>query len=194
MKNVLLSAVLVVAFGSGCATIVGGSKYSADVMVDDHSNADIYYNNRQYGKGYASIRIPRKEADKITFTVKKEGCEDQDFKYVSRKLRGWAIAGTIFTWTGNPIPIPYGLIVDLATGAVYKPDASEPGVRKDSYKRFEYTLDYTGCGDLKSNPIPQKKSEFTKEERLRELKLLFDQGLITEEEYAEQKKRILEES
>lgn len=180
-------------FGSGCATIVGGSKYSADVMVDDHPDADIFYNGRQYGKGFADIRIPRKEADKLTFTVKKDGCENQDFKYVSRKLRGWAIVGTIFTWTGNPIPIPYGLIVDLATGAVYKPDTSEPGVRKDNYKRFEYTLDYTGCNNVQPKSKPLQKSEFTKEERLRELKLLFEHGLITEEEYAEQKKKILEE-
>ncbi len=179
-------------FASSCATIVGGSKYYANITVDDHSDAYIYYNEAIAGKGYASIKIPRNEIDELVFTVKKEGCDDQNFAYVSKRVRGWALANSILFFTSAaPFPIPYGALIDFAFGSIYKPDIRERGIIKNDFRHYNYILDYTGCDA--SKPVIVKKSEFSVEERLKELKLLFEQGLISEEEYNEQRKKILEE-
>lgn len=171
---------------SSCATIVGGSKYTANVIVTNNSNADIKYNGREYGTGSAYIRVPRNKANDLSFAIKQEGCEEQVFTYSSRVLRGWAIVGTLFTWTGYPLPIPYGLIVDLATGAVYKPDIKEAGIVKKDYRNFIYTIKYTGCDNVPMNTTDETQ------EKLIALKNLFMEGLISAEEYEREKKKILE--
>ena len=129
--------------------IVGGSKYYAKVQVVEHPNAGIYVKNRLEGKGNASFLVRRKDANKFTLTIKKEGCEDQTFKYQKRALRGWSIFGTIVGFTfGNVadgIILPIGIIVDVANGAIWKPDLGEAGITKLDYKHYSYNIDYTGC-------------------------------------------------
>jgi hypothetical protein len=51
----------------------------------------------------------------------------------------------------------------------------------------------TGTGQLKSTPQVQPDQARTKAERLRELKELLDENIITQEEYEKEKKKILEE-
>ena len=75
------------------------------------------------------------------------------FFYQSRTFRGWAFAGTILGWTGliNGFPVPWGVIVDLTTGAIYKPNVNEKGISKADYKNFNYNIDYTNCSVPKSD-------------------------------------------
>jgi hypothetical protein len=137
---------------SNCATIVGGSRYIAHVVVADRPNAKIVINGEQKGNGSATFPVMRKTADKLVITVKEEGCPEETFRYTSKIFRGWAFFGSIVGWTGvysstdgTWIPLPFGVIVDLATGAVWKPDVTEKGVTKEDYKNFRYTINYTGC-------------------------------------------------
>lgn len=180
---------------SRCATIIGGSKYNANVIVRNHPQASIQHNGVSYGYGIASIKLPRNKASELTFVVKEEGCEEQTFTYSSKVIRGWALVGSLLFWTGTPpLPIPYGGILDFATGAVYKPDVKEPSITKNDYNSFNYALDYTGCGEIRTNTPKNKDSNLRSiEERLIALKALYKDGLITKEEYESQKKKILEE-
>lgn len=132
---------------SSCATIVGGSKYYANVMVRNNPHAKITYQGTFRGTGTATFKVKRSEADKFFFTVKEEGCEEQKFTYTSRTFRGWALAGTIFGWTDtiDGVPVPWGLAVDLATGALWKPNTAENGVVKQDYKNFVYSVHYENC-------------------------------------------------
>lgn len=133
---------------TSCATIIGGSKYKANIEVIGRPNAKIIYNNQVQGTGTASIKIYRRNADKFTFTVREEGCTDQTFNFTSRKFRGWAFAGSIIGWTSitrTGTPLPWGAILDLATGAIWKPDVKEYGVSKQNYKNFKYTVNYNVC-------------------------------------------------
>ncbi|MEM7108059.1 MAG: SHOCT domain-containing protein [Bacteroidota bacterium] len=173
---------------SSCATIVGGSRYNAKVMVRDHRAAKIEYQGQTIGIGEASVQILRKNADKVVFKISKEGCETQTNSFKKRTFRGWSFVGTLLGWTGiiNGIPVPWGIIVDGATGAWWKPDTSEKGVLKIDHNHYLYNIEYEVCA-IKSNQTDKP----TIAELLRELKALLDEGIITQEEYDAEKKKIL---
>lgn len=137
---VLIASILL----PGCATIVGGSKYYAHVVVD-RSNAKIIYEGETMGTGSATFKVKRKDANKFSFSVKEEGSPEQKYNYTTRTFRGWSFAGTIILWTGmvNGVPLPWGVVLDLITGAVWKPDVRVKGVKKEDYKHFRYNVEYT---------------------------------------------------
>jgi hypothetical protein len=143
--KIFLVLIFVSSLLGSCATICGGSKYNASILVNGRPNAEIYYQGGVIGNGSASIKVKRSQANKLSLTIKERGCQDQNFNYTSRVFRGWALVGTLVTWTGTYDFIPYGLIVDLATGALWKPDAAEKGVTKHNYKNYQYIINYTGC-------------------------------------------------
>jgi hypothetical protein len=142
---------------SNCATIVGGSKFYAHIEVRDKPKAKIYYQNKEIGEGYATVLVKRSDINRFTFSVKQDGCAPQEYKYTARTFRGWAFAGTVIGWTGalNGIPIPWGIFVDLATGALWKPNVGENGVSKHDYKNFNYSIRYAGCPEKVETPPSQ---------------------------------------
>ncbi|MBN2614546.1 MAG: hypothetical protein JXR71_02525 [Bacteroidales bacterium] len=151
MKNLfyLLMTVLFISTFSSCATIFGGSKYWAKVQVPDHPNAKIEYNGVYQGTGEASFMVKRKDADKVSVTVKEKGCTEQTSQFKQRTFRGWSFVGSLVCWTGmvpgTPIPLPWGIAIDGATGAWWKPDVNEKGVMKQDYKHYIYQIHYSGC-------------------------------------------------
>jgi hypothetical protein len=150
LYTILISILL-----SGCATIIGGSKYNAIIRVEDRPKAQIIYRGRRIGTGSAIVKVKRKEANRFAFSVKEEGCKAQNYAFTSRTFRGWAFVGSLLGWTfittEGGIPLPIGVVVDLVTGAVWKPNTSENGVSKDNYKNFIYVVQYTPCPE--ANPI-----------------------------------------
>ncbi|MEQ8519618.1 MAG: SHOCT domain-containing protein [Cytophagales bacterium] len=189
-------AILCLGGFSSCATIFGGSKYIAHINVKDQRDAEIIYKKRTIGYGTANQLVPRREADNFTFTVSKEGCISQEYKFESKTFRGWSLVGSIIFWTGivSPgIPLPYGVILDGATGAWWKPNVAEPGISKGDYKNFYYTVSYDGCyNPFNASEEVISDEELIKFQKLRELKGLLDQGVISKEEFDIQKRRILE--
>ena len=160
MKNkqtLILLSVITSIIMSSCATIVGGSKYNAHIVVVDRPNAKIVYQGEVKGTGSATIKVKRNEANKFSFSVKEDGCNEQKYDYTSRTFRGWAFVGTIVGWTGliNGIPLPWGVVTDLATGAVWKPNTMEKGISKEDYKNFKYQVNYTNCTQSKSETNQQ---------------------------------------
>lgn len=138
---------------TSCATIVGGKRYWAKVQVPDYPSAKIEYKGVYQGEGEASILVERREANNFSVTVKQEGCETEEKNFTQRSFRGWAFVGTVVGWTGlipgTFIPLPWGIAVDGATGAWWKPDINEKGVSKVDYKHFVYRIEYTGCKEKK---------------------------------------------
>lgn len=134
-------------FLTSCATIVGGRTYKAHVVVTNNQFPDIYYNGQLKGKGEATFEVERKEANRLMIILEHEGCETQIKQFNKRKFRVWACVGTLFTWTfiTNGIPIPAGLVVDLANGSIWKPDKNEKDVFKKNFDEYTYRVDYTGC-------------------------------------------------
>lgn len=152
IKN-LVFVYIILSVVTSCGTIVGGSNYYANIIVPKHPNAEIYLNNRLIGNGNAFVSVKRKDADKLTFIIKEQGCNDETKYFTTKSLRGFAIAGSII------FSLPYlaYVIVDLATGAFYKPDINENGVEKEDYKNFTYVLNYSGCNsNLEIKPEPEQ--------------------------------------
>lgn len=191
---------------SSCATIIGGSKYYAKVQVPDHPNAKIEYKGDYKGTGEASFKVKRREANQFSITVKEKGCETQTTDFTQRTFRGWAFAGSLLGWTGlyQGVPLPWGIVVDASTGAWWKPDINEKGVTKQDYNHYIYRINYTGCKEKKENFQTQNKTNVpqqkiiklyakSKADRLRELKQLLDEKIITQEEFKKEKKKILDE-
>jgi hypothetical protein len=142
-----IAFVLLLILFSSCATIIGGSKYYAAVTVKNHPNATISYKGFLEGRGFAMFKVKRSDANKFTIKIKEEGCSEQTASFTKRKFRGWAFAGTILGWTGiiDGIPLPWGILVDLSLGSVWKPDNTENGVKKVDFRHYEYSVDYSGC-------------------------------------------------
>lgn len=122
---------------SSCGAIFGGSKYDANIIVENHPNATITYKGIIVGKGTAEVRVKRTEANKFSFNVSENG-QEQTFNYTKRRFRGWSFTGSLLGPAVFYIPI--GLIIDFGTGSLYKPDITEEGVSKFDYKRFNYNV------------------------------------------------------
>lgn len=180
LSLILLSAVLF----SSCATIFGGSRYYAKVVVPNHPNASITYKNIQYGSGEAMINNYRSEANNFEVTIQEEGCQEETHQFSGRTFRGWAFTGSLVGWTSWYIP--FGVIIDGMTGSWWKPDVIEKGIVKQDYDHYLYNIDYTGCPEVADTP------KSTKADKLKEIKYLLDNGTLTEEEFKKEKQKILE--
>ena len=101
-------------FFSSCATIFGGSIYVAHIKVEKYPSASITYNGLERGKGEASIKVKRRDADKIAIVIKESGCETQVFNYSHRSLRGWTLA----------VPLGIGTPISLLTAALSSANSS----------------------------------------------------------------------
>lgn len=189
MAYLLVSTTLLV---SSCGVIIGGSKYYAHVTVENHPKAEISFEGKSQGVGTVDFLAQRKYADLFSISVKEPGCREQVFDFTEKSFRGWSLVGTLATWTGGVggIPVPWGLMVDGASGSFWKPDIYEEGVSKIDYQNYHYNLNYTGCEDKKTVTTKEIRS---KTKRLMELKKLLDQGILTHREFNKEKRKILAE-
>lgn len=204
MRKATLLAIASIALASmfsSCATIIGGAKYNAKIIVPNHPTAAITVNGEKAGHGEANVLVKRKDADKLTVVVKEENCEAETTRFTSKEFRVWACVGTVLGFTGiiQPgIPLPWGVAVDAATGAWWKPDETEKNVRKLDFDHFLYTINYSSKPE-KADAVENKKNEvrnesqtsISKAERLRELKQLLDAGILTQEEFEAEKAKVL---
>jgi hypothetical protein len=122
---------------NSCGVMFGGSKYQGTIVAKDHPNAEIYANGKKLGNGTATALFKRDQP--LVIEVKQEGCETkaQTFEKTFR--------------TGNFILSVFsfgliGLVVDLGTGASYKPNHKKnPEIEKVSDKDYTFNIDYSNC-------------------------------------------------
>ncbi len=96
LQNIILFVIISIIFSS-CATICGGKNYNALVKTN-RPNAEIWINNNYIGHGYGQLSLDRINANRLNIILKEKGCEDTVFKFRSRKIRGFALAGAITPW------------------------------------------------------------------------------------------------
>ena len=141
MRNKIWT-VLMILFAStvlaGCATIMGKSAAEAlnvrsapdqaNVVITDESGTKIFE-----GKTPTSLPLEKKKGffsgKKYAVTIKKEGFAEQTV-IVDTKVNGWYIGGNILF--GG---ILGWLIIDPATGAMWKLDTNEINVTLDTPKK-----------------------------------------------------------
>jgi len=145
-----------VALFSSCATLVGGSSYNAHVIINnDHPKAQIIYQGEVKGYGTAIFKVPRVQANNFSFIVKEDGCPEQTYSYKFRTFRAEAFVGSIILSVGSiplGVPVPYGPIIDFASGAIWKPNVHEAGISQESIKTFKYLVNYD-CSSNNSDSI-----------------------------------------
>lgn len=202
MKNFIffLATFFVLSFFTSCATICGGARYNATVVVPDHPLAKITVNGEYKGEGVATFKHARRDASDLRITIEEDNCEPETTYFKSRKFRGWAFVGTLI------VDQIEGIIIDASTGAWWKPDIKEPGVTKIDYDNYRYTIPYKAIprnnSDKKSSNISNPNEALnsknktipdSKAAKLRELKKLLDEGILTQEEFEKEKKKVLDE-
>lgn len=162
-----LTVIAISVLFSSCATIIGGAKYNAKVLVPNHPKATISYNGEYKGMGEANFKVKRRDADQVMITVQDEGYEPQTQAFMGRVFRGWSFLGTALGWSGfltageTTLFIPWGIAVDAITGAWWKPDTSEKGISKEDFDHFIYTIPYDPV-KLEEEQT-EKPSEYTSE-------------------------------
>jgi hypothetical protein len=115
----------------------GGSRFSGSIIAKDHPNARIYVNGNNIGTGTAVGLFPRNRP--LTVELKQEGCENR-MQTFDNTFRAGTFVLSLVTWG------LLGAIIDVATGASYKPDhKSNPAVQKMRDKNFVLTIDYSDC-------------------------------------------------
>lgn len=144
---VLFVSLAIICALNSCATLIGGSSYTAHVVAVDHSNATISVNGETKGVGTATFQWKRSQADNLAITLKEEGCEEQTTRFYTKSFRVMPLLGNILIVGGIP-----GIIIDFATQSVWKPDTNERGVSKISVDAFLYEIIYDKC--------PAKKEEY----------------------------------
>ena len=120
---------------NSCGVIFGGSKYQGTIIAKDHPNAEIYANGKKLGNGQATALFPR-EKDLIV-ELREPGCETKTQTFGTSFRTGNFIL-SVFTW---------GIfsLIDIGTGASYKPDRKNPAITKVSTKDFTFTVDGPVC-------------------------------------------------
>lgn len=114
----------------------GGSKYQGTIIAKDHPKADIYVDGKKMGTGQATALFPRNK--ELTVELREEGCETKKQTF-GKAFRTGNFILSIVSWG------LLGLVVDLSTGASYKPDHKNPAVKKDSTKDFTFTVEGPNC-------------------------------------------------
>jgi hypothetical protein len=132
-----LSILLISVMFSGCATIMGQSAPEAlnvrsapdqaDIFITDEAGTKIFE-----GKTPTSLPLEKKKAyfsgKKYSVSIKKDGHAEQTVT-VDTKVNGWYIGNLLF---GGLIGF---LIVDPATGAMWKLDTNEIDVTLEEAKK-----------------------------------------------------------
>lgn len=137
-KSLLIVALITTSLAlSSCGVMFGGSHYNANIKVNEHPNALIYANGEKIGEGEVTKSFKRNKDLKIE--VKQDGCEPKTQNF-EKNFRTGNFILSVVSW-GLP-----GIIVDLASGASYKPDHKHnESVEKVSDKDYKFNIDYSEC-------------------------------------------------
>lgn len=166
-----LLLIIVSLFTSGCATITRGSK---DVLVVEStpSGADVSLSSGQAGRTPASFKLPR--ADALVVTISKAGYETVTVNVTPHisGAGGAGMAGNVLL--GGLV----GAAVDAGTGAMKD---LKPNPVQVTLVKLE-----ASPGTVQAAPADKSLSD-----KLRELKVALDSGLLSKEEYDQQRAKIL---
>ena len=131
LSIVALFLAMAVTFSS-CGVMFGGSRYEAKIVAKDRPNADIYVNGEKVGRGTATALYQRNQPLKVE--LREEGCETTTKTY-NKSFRTGNFILSVISWG------LLGIIVDLATGASYKPDhRHDSSIKKVSDKTYEFEV------------------------------------------------------
>ena len=209
MKTISIAIAFLILLNS-CATVFGGAKYHAHIIVPNHPNVSVLLNGEHIGNSNSIIKIKRADASFLNFEVQKEGYVPENYYYRSKKVRGVAVGFSIFfslftrltIFSNNGViynrAFPIQIFIDMLNySSIFKPDDKEKGLIKMNYNNYKYVLPFRG--ELINPPKIETsktlvKDELTiQQEKLRDLKIMYDENIIDNIEYDMMRKNILDD-
>ena len=173
----------------GCASIICGT--SQEVAVNSSpSEATVKVNGMLRGQTPVTLDLKRNKSH--TIRIELEGYQPYNV-ILRRGVNGWVFGNIIF---GGLI----GLVIDAVDGAIYtiKPNTIQASLLEDKEATVSVNVQKSPKGDLQKigqmkrlSPAEGQVSSLA--EKLKELKKLQEEGYITEQEYNQKKKHLLEE-
>ena len=114
MKKTIILLVFAIVLQS-CATILGGVKDTTRVTQGTPEGAKVYLNGNYISDAPCNVRVNKNVKSGINkIEIKAEGYETQTINMTRKVSIGYVVADAVCTgWIG--------LIVDFATGCIYKP-------------------------------------------------------------------------
>ncbi len=169
MKNKIFLLIIFIGstmFLSSCASVFSGTSDKI-TFKSEPPDATVYLDGAEIGKTNNDIEVKRKFKSVRKVVYKKDGYQDLAFNFYQKAVLSYYIGCFVL-----PIVSP---LIDIISGAALQP--------RDKY--FEKTLQ-----SVQQQNAPSTKS---KADRLKELKQMLDDKLITQDEYNNEKKKILDE-
>ncbi len=122
---------------NSCGVMFGGSQYEGTITAKDHPNAEIIINGEKKGNGTVTGLYPRDKS--LVVEIKEDGCETKTQTF-GNTLRTGNLILSAFSWG------LIGLIVDLASGASYKPEHKKnTSVEKIDDKKYNFNIEALDC-------------------------------------------------
>ncbi len=189
-KVLMLIAVSgILLMGSGCASIVSKSQWPVTINSSPGGATVTVKNKRgmemQKGSTPMTVVLPSGAGffspASYQFSFEKEGYQTGSAS-LSAGLNGWYVGNLIFGWLIGFV------IVDPATGAMWRLDDVV-------YGNLPPDTSASGKSQIKSSsqaPLPATENEDITE-KLKKLKELKDSGILTEEEYEQKRKALVDE-
>ena len=190
MKNLLLGLSLSVVMLHGCCSIINGPSQEVSVGSSP-SGAKVFHNGMQVGTTPAILDLKRKNSH--TIRVEKDGYHPYEAA-LTRKTSGWVWGNLFF---GGLI----GLFVDATSGSYYNlnPESMQPALLPITVVSPETPFastprisdDVVRIASATNAPV-QSTANMSVPERMRSLKALLDEGLLTNEEYEARRKPLID--
>jgi hypothetical protein len=183
MKKIVYSTAAVVSAAivlAGCCSIIHGTRQEIGVSSSP-TGAKVFVNGSQIGTTPAILDLKRNGSHQIRLEL--DGYQPYEM-ILTKSVSGWVWGNIVF---GGLI----GLAIDAIDGAIYKvsPEQFSAQLLKGEGDTLQVKM-------IEGEPEKAEKigqMEKTSAEKLRELKELKDQGLVTEDEYEAKRKAFVDQ-
>jgi hypothetical protein len=183
MKKIVCSTVVVVSAAlvlAGCCSIIHGTSQEIGVSSSP-TGARVLVNGSQMGTTPATLNLKRNGSHRIRLEL--DGYQPYEMT-LTKSVSGWVWGNIVF---GGLI----GLAVDAIDGAIYKLSPEQVSAQLLEGKGDTLQVRMIEGKPEKAEKIGQM--EKTPAEKLKELKELKDQGILTDEEYEAKRQALVDQ-
>lgn len=130
MKKIILPSILILSLSS-CATMFGGSKYIAQIQPSDPSS-EVFIGGESFGTG--NVEVLRKRNKPLEVELRSPDGKTSRKIFENEVRIGTGILSFLSWGFAGPL-------LDLGTGAIYRPDIEPKSVSRLSTKKYLFEVE-----------------------------------------------------